>query len=156
MGYLYAFFSMLTNFTGLTNLLARNSHLWPPYTNRQQSTNLFIPKKSRQISVVDFIQQYLPIRKWHHQSRLLLCAFINQLKPVFRYNMELSITPMSSTSQLPHFCIWWIPYGLINTCQEEGFNNQRWKKGLVMFSISKNMSIHTQTTPWVVISHSKC
>ena len=65
----------------------------------------FRPKMSRQLSVVDFIQQYLLIRRRHHQSRLLFCAFKDQLKPVFGHNMKLSIIPTSSPSKLAHFSV---------------------------------------------------
>ena len=147
---------MLTNLTWLTNFLTSFSHLWPPHMSRQQSMHLFGPKMSRQLSVVDFIQQYLPTRRWHHQSRLLSWAFIYQFKPVFWHNMELSMTPTCSTSQLPHFNVWWIPRGLINTCQEGGSTTNDETKGLVMFSTSINMSINTLTISWVVISYSKC
>ena len=102
-GCLCAIFSTLTNLTLLTNLLTRNSHLWPPHTSRQQSMHLFRPKMSRQLSVVDLIQQHLPTRRWHHQSRLLFCAFIDQIKPVFGYNMKLSMTSTCSTSQVSSF-----------------------------------------------------
>ena len=70
--------------------------------------------------------------------------------------MELSMTPTSSVSQLPHFNVWWIPHGMVNTSQEGGFNNQQWSKGLVMFPTSINTSINTQKMSWVAISHSKC
>ena len=144
------------NLTLLTNFLTIFSHLWPPHTSRQQSMHLFGPKMSRQLNVVDFIQQHLPTKRWHHQSRLLFWAFIDQFKPVFGYNMELSMTPTCSTSYLPHFNVWWIPCGLVNTCQKGGFNNQRRNKGLVMCPMSINTWINTLTTSWVVISHSKC
>ena len=73
--------------------------------SRQQSMHLFRPKMSRQLSVVDLIQQHLLTGRWHHQSRLLFCAFIDQIKPVFGHNMKLSMTPTCSTSQLPHFSV---------------------------------------------------
>ena len=155
-GCLCAIFSTLTNLTWLTNLLTGNSHLWPPHTSRQQSMHLFRPKMSRQLSVVDLIQQYLPTRRWHHQSRLLFCALKYQFKPVFGHNMKLSMIPMCFLSQLPHFNVWKIPHGLINTCQERWFHNQQWNKGLNMIPNSKNTRINTLTTSWVVISHSKC
>ena len=70
---------------------------------RIQSMHLLRPKMSRQISVVDLIQQHLLTRKWHYQSRLIFCAFKDKLKSVFRHNMKLSMIPTSSVSQLPHF-----------------------------------------------------
>ena len=60
---------------------------------RQQSMHLLSPKMSRQLSVVDLIQQYLLTRRWHHQSRLLFCTFKDQLKSVFGHNMKLSMIP---------------------------------------------------------------
>ena len=72
---------------------------------RQQSMHLFSPKISRQLSVVDLIQQYLPTKRWHHQSRLLFCAFKDQFKSVFGHNMKLSMIPTCSPSQFPHFNI---------------------------------------------------
>ena len=74
---------------------------------------------------------------------------------MFWYYMELSMTPTCPTSQLPHFNVWWIPCGLVNTCQKGGFNNQRWKKGLVMSPTSTNTCTNTLSTSWVVISHPK-
>ena len=67
--------------------------------------HLFSPKMSRQLSVVDLIQQYLPIRRQHHQSRLLFCTLKDQLKSVFGHNMKLSMIPTSSLSQLAHFIV---------------------------------------------------
>ena len=106
-GCLCAIRSMLKNLTRLTNLLTRNSHVWPPYTGRQQTMHLLSPKMSRQLSVVDLIQQHLPTRRQHHQSRLLLfCTFKDQLKSMFGHNMKLSMIPTCSPSQFPHFNIW--------------------------------------------------
>ena len=67
--------------------------------------HLFRPKMSGQFSIVDFIQQYLLTRKRHHQSRLLFCAFINQIKPVFGHNMKLNMIPTCFLSQLSHFSV---------------------------------------------------
>ena len=67
--------------------------------------HLFRPKMSRQLSVVDLIQQHLPTKRRHHQSRLLFCAFKDQFKPVFGYNVKLSMIPMSSPSQFAHFSV---------------------------------------------------
>ena len=147
---------MLTNLTRLTDLLTRNSYVWPLYTGRQQSMHLLRPKMSRQLSVVDLIQQHLPTRRRHHQSRLLFWAFKDQFKSVFGHNMKLSMIPTCSLSQFPHFNIWRIPRGLINTCQERWFHNQRWNKGLDMISSSNNTRISILTTSWMVISHPKC
>ena len=61
------------------------------------------PKIILQLSVVDLIQQHLPTRRRHQQSRLLLYAFKDQFKSVFGYNMKLSMIPTSSANQLPHF-----------------------------------------------------
>ena len=72
---------------------------------RQQSMHLLRPKMSRQLSVVDLIQQHLPTRRWHHQSRLLFCTLKDQLKSVFGHNMKLSMISTCSPSQLPHFNI---------------------------------------------------
>ena len=66
--------------------------------SRQQSMHLLRPKMSRQLSVVDLIQQYLPTRRWNHQSRLLFCALKDQFKPVFGHNMKLSMIHMLSKS----------------------------------------------------------
>ena len=110
----------------------------------------------KQLSVVDLIQQHLPIKRWNHLSRLLFCDFIDQTKPIFGHNMKLSMIFTCFMSQLPNFSVWWIPRGLINTCQEWELNYQRWKKGLDMFLSSNNTRINTLTTSWVVISHSKC
>ena len=123
---------------------------------RQQSMHLFNPKMSRQLSVVDLIQQYLPTRRWYHQSRLLLWAFKDKFKAVLGYNMKLSMIPTSSASQLPHFRVWRIPRGLIHTCQERWFHNQQRNKGLDMISNSNNTRISILTTSWMVISHPKC
>ena len=65
--------------------------------------HLFKAKMSRQLSVVDLIQQYLPTRRWHHQSKLLFCALKDQLKSVLGYNMKPSMIPTCSPSQHPHF-----------------------------------------------------
>ena len=97
---------------------------------RQQSMHLLSPKMIRQLIVVDFIQQYLPTRRWHHQSILLFWAFKDQLKSVFGHNMKLSMIPTCSPSQFPHFNIWRIPHGLKNTCKKRWFHNQRWNKGI--------------------------
>ena len=64
--------------------------------------HLFRAKISRQLSVVDFIQQHLLITIWHHQSKLLFCAPKDQIKPEFGHNMKLSMIPTCSPSQLPH------------------------------------------------------
>ena len=61
------------------------------------------PKMGRQLSVVDLIQQHLPIRRRHHQSRLLFFTLKDQLKSVFGYNMKLSMISTCSPSQFPHF-----------------------------------------------------
>ena len=66
---------------------------------------LFRPKMSRQLSIVDLIQQHLLTKRWHHQSRLLFFACKNQFKPVFGHNVKLSMIPMSSPSQLAHFSV---------------------------------------------------
>ena len=87
-GCLYAILSMLKNLIWLKNLLTWNSYLWPLYTSRQQSMHLFRAKMSRQLSVVDFIQQHLPTRRRHHHSRLIFCALKDQFKPVFGHNMK--------------------------------------------------------------------
>ena len=79
--------------------------MWPPYTGRQPSMHLFSPKMSRQLSVVDLIQQYLLTRRRHHKSRLFFCTFKVQLKSVFGHNMKLNMIPMRSLSQFPHFNI---------------------------------------------------
>ena len=104
-GCLCAIFSTLTNLTLLTNLLPRNSLLWPPHMSRQQSMHLFRPKMSRQLSVVDLIQQHLLTRRWHHQFRLLICALKDQFKPMSGDNTKLIIICTCSLSQLPHFNI---------------------------------------------------
>ena len=65
--------------------------------------HLFGPKISRQLSVVDLIQQHLLIRRWHHQSRLLFCALKNQFKPIFGHNMKLSMIPRALRVKLPSF-----------------------------------------------------
>ena len=67
--------------------------------------HLFRAKMGRQLSVVDFMQQNLPTRRRNHQSRLLFYALKGQLKPVFGHNIKLSMIPMCSPSQLPHFNI---------------------------------------------------
>ena len=72
---------------------------------RQQSMHLFRPKMSRQLSVVDLIQQYLPTKRWHHRSRLLFCTLKDQIKSVFGYNMKQSMISTCSPSQIPHFNI---------------------------------------------------
>ena len=66
--------------------------------------HLFRSKMSKQLSIIDLIQKHLPTRRWH-QSRLLFCAFKDQLKPVFGHNVKLSMIPTSSPSQLAHFII---------------------------------------------------
>ena len=74
--------------------------------------HLLRPKMSRQLSIVDLIQQYLPTRRWHHQSRLLFCALKDQFKPVFGHNMKLSMIPtyallvnfLISTSEGSYMC----------------------------------------------------
>ena len=70
---------------------------------RQQSMHLLRPKISRQLSIVDLIQQHLTIRRWQHQSRLLFYTLKDQLKSVFGHNMKLSMISTCSLSQLPHF-----------------------------------------------------
>ena len=87
--------------------------MWPLCTGRQQSMHLLSPKTSRQLSFVDLIQQHLQTRRQHHQSGLPLCAFKDQLKSVFGQNIKLSTISMCFPSQLPHFNILRIPYGLI-------------------------------------------
>ena len=72
---------------------------------RQQSMHLFRAIMSRQLSVVDLIQQYLPIRGRHHQSRLLFCTLKDQLKSMFGHKMKLSMIYTRSPSQLPHFSV---------------------------------------------------
>ena len=81
------------------------------HTSRQQSMHLFRPKMSRQLSVVDLIQQHLLTRRWQHQSRLLFCAFKDQFKPMFGHNMKLSMIPTLVLDK--------------PTCQERWFHNQR-------------------------------
>ena len=107
--------------------------------------HLFGPKMSRQISVVDFIQQYLPIRRLHHQSKLLFYAFMNQVKPMFGHNMELSMTLTCSTSQFPHFNVWWILRGLIITYQEGGFKQPMMKQSHWL-SILRKLSPYSYIT----------
>ena len=65
--------------------------------------HLFGPKMSRHLSVVNLIQQYLPTRRWYHQSRLLFYALKVQFKPLFGYNMKLSMIDTCYLSQLPYF-----------------------------------------------------
>ena len=72
---------------------------------RQQSMHLFSPKMSRQLSIVELIQQYLPAKRSHHQSRLLFCTHKDQLKSVLGHNIKLSMIPTCSPIQLPHFNI---------------------------------------------------
>ena len=54
------------------------------------------PQMSRQLSVVDLIQQHLLTKRQHNQSRLLFCALRDQFKHVFGHNMELSMIPTCS------------------------------------------------------------
>ena len=61
------------------------------------------PKMSRQVIVVELIQQHLLTRRWHHQSRLLFYTLKDQLKSVFGHNMKLSMIPTCYPSQLYHF-----------------------------------------------------
>ena len=114
------------------------------------------PKMSRQLRVVDLIQQHLPTRRRHHQSRLLFCTFKDQLKTMFGHNMKLSMIPTSSAESTSSF------QGLKNPTwpnthvpRKIGFHNQLWNKGLDMISSSNNTRISILTTSWMVISHSQ-
>ena len=94
----------------------------------------------------------IPIWRWHHQSGLLFWAFVNELKPMFRYDIKLSMIATCPTCQFPHLSIRWIPCGLTNTFQKGRVSYQRREKGLVLFPTCTDALIAT----WVVISHSKC
>ena len=120
--------------------------------HKQTTKHLFVPKMSGQLSIVDLVQQYLPTWTWHHQSGLLFWAYVYKFKPIFLHNIKLSMITTCLVCQFPHFCIWWIPCGLTNTCQKGRLNYQQWDNGLVQFPMYTN----TLTTTWVVISHSKC
>ena len=147
---------MLTYLTRLTNLLTRNSHVWPQYTGRQQIINFFSPKMSRQLSVVNLIQQHLLTKRWHHQSRLLFWAFKDQLRSVFGHNMKLSMIPTCSPSQLSSFQHLKDPTWPDKHVPRKMVLQPTMKQRIRHDPNRNNTRISILTTSWMVISHPKC
>ena len=100
---------------------------------------------SRQLSIVDLIQQYLTTRRWHHLSRILFCTLkIPAQIRIWTQHETKHDSHMLSPSQLL-ISMSKGSTGLKNMCQERWFHNQQWNKGLDMIPNRNNMRIITLT-----------
>ena len=100
-----AILSTLANLTRPTNLLTAAIHVWPPHPCKQQLMHLLGTKVSCSHAAVVFIQQQLPTRGRHHQSRSLPSTTKHKLEIMHLAYMKHGMQATCSLYQFTHFHI---------------------------------------------------